>query len=224
MSPSHGAPRGRGRCLCEGLPLYTVLAALALLSACVSSGGAVGTFGYGELTDSGRAISAIPLDHLSPRFRRQIVPYAGAYAPGTIVVDPSNYFLYLVRPGQRALRYGVGVGKGAFAWSGEARIGRRALWPRWTPPAAMIERAPNLRAYQAGLEPGALNPMGARALYLYRNGRDTLYRIHGTSEWWTIGKAASSGCIRMLNQDVIDLYARVEPGATVVVLPRRGLT
>ena len=142
---------------------------------------------------------AIPLDHLSPRFRdtssltQGLTRRARSWSIRATTSLPRT-------PGPARASLRRRRRKGAFAWSGEARIGRRALWPRLTPPAAIIERAPNLRAYQAGLEPGALNPMGARLLYLYRNGRDTLYRIHGTSEWWTISKAASSGCIRMLSQ------------------------
>ena len=136
---------------------------------------------------------------------------------GTIVVDVSNRFLYLVQPEGKAVRYGVGVGKQGFAWSGNARIGWKKEWPTWTPPPRMIGRKPELRRWAGGMPPGLNNPLGPRALYLTKGGKDTLYRLHGTPEWWSIGTAASSGCIRLMNQDIIDLYNRVQPGAKVVV-------
>ena len=117
-----------------------------------------------------------------------------------------------------AVRYGIGVGKAGFEWTGDAVIGRKAVWPRWTPPAEMIARSPRLEKYRNGMEGGIDNPLGARALYLYANGRDTLYRLHGTPEWQSIGKSMSSGCIRLLNQDVIDLFDRVPIGTRVRVI------
>lgn len=152
------------------------------------------------------------------QFRRQVVSYETREKPGTIVVDPANRFLYLVMQDGQAMRYGVGVGREGFAWAGRARIRRKAEWPRWTPPASMIKRRPELAKYRGGMEGGPDNPLGARALYLYQGGRDTLYRIHGTNEPWTIGQAMSSGCIRMVNKDVEDLYDRVKMGTRVVVL------
>ncbi|WP_255700128.1 L,D-transpeptidase [Jiella avicenniae] len=178
---------------------------------------------YGQVLDAGYTVSAVPLNQISREYVRQEIPYQSSYPPGTIIVDPSNYFLYLVQPRGRAIRYGVSVGKGAFGWSGRAVVGREAAWPKWTPPAEMVERSPDLRRYRGGLKAGAVNPLGARALYLFKNGRDTLYRIHGTPEWWSIGRSESSGCIRMLNHDVIDLAARVSVGAPVVVLPRKSI-
>jgi lipoprotein-anchoring transpeptidase ErfK/SrfK len=135
------------------------------------------------------------------------------------VVDPGNKFLYLVRENGRALRYGVGVGKAGLAWSGRARVGRKAEWPRWTPTPDMIARDPERNGpWRNGMAGGPGNPLGPRALYLFDGGRDTLYRIHGTTEPGTIGTNVSSGCIRMFNQDIIDLYGRVPVDTQVVVL------
>ena len=127
----------------------------------------------------------------------------------------------LIQPGGKAMRYGIGVGKAGFEWSGSAHIGWKQKWPKWTPPEEMIERRPDLRKWGAangGMPGGPTNPLGARALYLMQGGQDTLYRLHGTPEWNSIGTAASSGCIRLMNQDVIDLYKRVPNGAKVIVL------
>lgn len=139
--------------------------------------------------------------------------------PGTVVVDPGDRYLYLVREGGVALRYGVGVGRQGFAWSGTATVHHAGKWPRWVPPAEMIKRDPRAAAYASGMPGGLDNPLGARALYLFQGGRDTLYRIHGTNEPDSIGKAVSSGCIRLFNQDIIDLYDRVPEGTMVIVLP-----
>jgi lipoprotein-anchoring transpeptidase ErfK/SrfK len=136
-------------------------------------------------------------------------------APGTIVVNTSQRYLYLVLPEGKAQRYGVGVGREGFGWSGRVKVGRKAEWPTWTPPAEMRRRQPHLPLSLAG---GPNNPLGARALYLYDGGRDTLFRIHGSNEPWTIGHAVSSGCIRMRNEDVIELYSRTPIGARVVVM------
>ena len=134
---------------------------------------------------------------------------------GTITVDTRSRVLYFSLGNGQAIRYGVGVGREGFSWRGSAQVGRKAAWPSWTPPAAMLKRRPDLPRFMEG---GIDNPLGARALYLYRGKRDTLFRIHGTNEPWTIGQAVSSGCIRMLNDDVVDLYQRVRVGARVVVL------
>lgn len=155
--------------------------------------------------------SAAQTQAVDPRFRRQIVAYQGREAPGTIVVDTRNRFLYYVQADGKAVRYGVGVGRDGFSWKGVQRVSRKAQWPDWRPPESMRRRQPELPAFMAG---GPDNPLGARALYL----GDTLYRIHGTNEPHTIGHAMSSGCIRMMNEDVIDLYERVRVGARVVVL------
>jgi len=146
-----------------------------------------------------------------PQFRRQEVDYTGPEAPGTIVIDTPDRFLFLVEPNGRALRYGVGVGRPGFEWSGVKRISRKSEWPDWTPPSQMLMRRPDLPRHMAG---GPDNPLGARALYL----GSSLYRIHGTNEPSTIGHNVSSGCIRMMNEDVIDLYERVPVGTKVIVL------
>ncbi len=175
---------------------------------------------YKARTDNGFRLPEIPVEKINDRYLRQRVSYASNYAPGTVVVDVANRFLYLIEPAGKAVRYGVGVGRQGFAWQGAARIGLKREWPIWTPPAPMIRRQPELAKYSAangGMEPGLNNPLGARALYLYRNGRDTLYRLHGTPQWKSIGTAVSSGCIRLMNQDIIDLYRRVPVGAKVVV-------
>ena len=151
------------------------------------------------------------------RFRRQIVQDPTGAAPGTIVVDPNARYLYLVMRRGKAMRYGVGVGRQGFEWSGRAVIKRKAKWPRWTPTKDMIKREPRLAKWAKGMEGGVRNPLGARALYLYEGGVDTLYRIHGTNEPWSIGRAMSSGCIRLLNKDIVDLFNRVTLGTRVIV-------
>ncbi|HVW94068.1 MAG TPA: L,D-transpeptidase [Devosia sp.] len=141
---------------------------------------------------------------------RQVVSYPTKYKPGTIVVETSQFRLYFVLPNNQAIAYGIGVGRDGFRWSGQHVITRKAEWPGWTPPAQMRQRVPDLPAYMPG---GPDNPLGARALYI----GNTLYRLHGTSEPWTIGQAVSSGCIRLTNDDIIDLYNRASVGALVVV-------
>jgi lipoprotein-anchoring transpeptidase ErfK/SrfK len=152
------------------------------------------------------------------QFQRQIVKFRTAEKPGTIVIDADKHFLYYVLPDFQAIRYGIGVGREGFGWAGVVDVGYKTEWPTWTPPKEMIERDPRLAEYADGMPGGPDNPLGARAIYLYENGRDTIYRIHGTSEPWSIGLSVSSGCIRMVNEDVIDLYERVENGAKVIVL------
>ena len=146
-----------------------------------------------------------------PKFEKQLVDYTGKESAGTIVVDTPNKFLFLVQGNGKALRYGIGVGKPGFTWSGTKQISAKKEWPDWTPPAEMLLRRPDLPRHMEG---GPQNPLGARAMYL----GSTLYRIHGSNEPWTIGTNVSSGCIRMRNEDVIDLYGRVNVGARVVVI------
>jgi lipoprotein-anchoring transpeptidase ErfK/SrfK len=148
---------------------------------------------------------------LPPEFLPAVVPYPSSDKPGTIVIDTVSRHLYLIMPDQQALRYGVGVGRPGFEWAGIHQITRMAEWPDWTPPDEMMKRVPHLPRHMVG---GSDNPLGARALYL----GSSLYRIHGSNEPWTIGHAVSSGCIRMRNQDVIDLYQRVRVGNKVVVI------
>jgi lipoprotein-anchoring transpeptidase ErfK/SrfK len=154
-----------------------------------------------EYSSNGRRGKAIP---------KEIVPYDTKFKVGTIVVETGERRLYLVLPDGQAMKYGIGVGRDGFRWSGQHKITRKAEWPGWTPPAEMRKRVPDLPAYMPG---GPKNPLGARALYI----GSTLYRLHGTSEPWTIGQAVSSGCIRLTNDDIIDLYDRVKVGALVVV-------
>ena len=151
-------------------------------------------------------------------FRRQVVTFRTKEAPGTIIIDGNQHFLYLVLSGGKAVRYGIGVGREGFGWAGIVRVGRMAEWPTWTPPAEMVARDPNARKFAGGMPGGPDNPLGARALYLYQGDQDTIYRIHGTPEPWTIGLDVSSGCIRMNNDDIVDLYSRVKVGAKVIVL------
>ena len=151
-------------------------------------------------------------------FRRAHVRFETKERPGTIIVDTASKYLYFVEGNGMATRYGVGVGKDGFGWSGTVSIGRKAEWPGWTPPARMREReAARGNILPAYMEGGPNNPLGARAMYLYRGGRDTIYRIHGTNQPWTIGQNMSSGCIRMMNEDVTDLYARAGVGTKVIV-------
>ncbi len=151
------------------------------------------------------------LQQPDPKFLKQVVPYRGAEAPGTIVIDTPQRFLFLVQGDGTAIRYGIGVGKPGFTWAGEKKISAKKEWPDWTPPPEMLERRPDLPHFMAG---GPENPLGARAMYL----GSSLYRIHGSNEPWTIGQAVSSGCIRMRNEDVTDLYERVKVGTRVIVI------
>ncbi|WP_262298121.1 L,D-transpeptidase [Microvirga sesbaniae] len=174
---------------------------------------------YGPQPEEKFPLPATDISSVDPQFLRREVAYDTPERPGTIVVDTAKRHLYLVRENGRAIRYGIGVGADGMKWAGRAQVGRKATWPRWTPTAAMIRRDPERnRPWANGMPPGPNNPLGPRALYLFQDGRDTLYRIHGTTEPDTIGAAVSSGCIRMLNQDILDLYGRVPVGAPVVVL------
>lgn len=175
---------------------------------------------YGEIFDGGYVIPAIPYWQIPERFYRQQVIDPTGQPAGSIVVDTPNRFLYLVEPGGTAMRYGVGIGREGFAWQGTGVIQWRQKWPKWTPPDEMVARQPELVKYSianGGMPPGLKNPLGARALYIFQNGEDTLYRLHGSPEWNSIGKAVSSGCVRLMNQDIIDLYERVPNKAKVQV-------
>lgn len=218
----------------RGLLMLTGSAPLVLIAGCVTAAKKPAaepiayapvprTDPYRAVTDNGYDIPAVPLERFEPRWRRQIVanPFVGE-EPGTIVVDTPKRHFYLIRGDGEAIRYGVGVGRAGFEWAGRAKIQYKREWPTWTPPTEMIGRQPELAKYSAangGMSPGLRNPLGARALYIFDDGKDTLYRVHGSPEWWTIGTAASSGCIRLVNQDVIDLYGRVTPGSPIRVIP-----
>ena len=173
---------------------------------------------YASRADGDRMLPAIDVTKFHRALLRNEVDYPTAEAPGTIVIDTHGPFLYLVEGDGKATRYGIAVGREGFGWTGTGTIVRSAKWPRWTPPPEMIERDPHLAKWKDGQPGGVSNPLGARALYIYFNGADSGYRIHGTNTPKSIGWAASSGCFRMLNQDVIDLYDRVPMGAKVVVL------
>jgi lipoprotein-anchoring transpeptidase ErfK/SrfK len=167
-------------------------------------------------------ISEEQVQQVPKKFRRRMVNVSLGYPPGTIVIDTATKYLYLVVNGGKAMRYGIGVGRQGFSWAGTAKIRRKAKWPTWTPPAAMVARDEFAAKWAGGMPGGPANPLGARALYLYKGNRDTLYRIHGTTVPSSIGRAVSSGCIRMLNADVADLYDRVPLGTEVVVLQSRS--
>lgn len=195
------------------MTMYRTIAA-ALLSAALAFTAAVpaqAAFVYNFDTSTWEEApkAAVRNPRVSP-IPREIVAYETKYQPGTIIVETSERRLYFVLEGGKAIKYGIGVGRDGFRWSGQHRISRKAEWPGWTPPPAMRKRVPDLPAYMPG---GPNNPLGARALYI----GSTLYRLHGTSEPWTIGQAVSSGCIRLTNEDIIDLYDRAKVGALVIV-------
>jgi lipoprotein-anchoring transpeptidase ErfK/SrfK len=208
----------------------SALAISGLLSACTSGNSAetktaeisdAAAAMYGPLPHEQFAIPAIDPQKIEPQFYRQEVRYRTNEQPGTVVVDTKAFYLYLVQPKGRAIRYGVGLGRAGFAWSGRALIQWKRKWPTWTPPTEMIARQPELEKYSyenGGMPPGLKNPLGARALYIFQGGKDTLYRLHGTPEYWSIGKAVSSGCVRLFNHDIIDLYQRVPNKTPIVVV------
>lgn len=177
---------------------------------------------YLATSDNGIAIPAIDPAKVPAQFQRQIVDFPSTEAPGTVIINPATKHLYFITGDNKAIRYGIAVGAAGFQWSGQALVTNRRPWPTWTPPKEMIERKPELSKWEKGQPGGPTNPLGARALYLTTNGVDYGYRIHGTPDWWSIGKNASSGCIRMINQDVMDLYNRVPEGAKVIVLTASG--
>jgi lipoprotein-anchoring transpeptidase ErfK/SrfK len=174
---------------------------------------------YGAVADGDLTIPTVPTRYLTERNRRQIVDYWTDEAPGTIVVDPWDRFLYYVLADDRAIRYGIAVGEDGRGFSGEGTIPFTREWPRWTPTPNMLAEDPDLyEPHRGGMEGGLENPLGTRALYLFQGGQDTLYRIHGTNHPWSIGEATSAGCIRLFNQDILDLHGRVDAGTRVVVL------
>lgn len=183
---------------------------------------------YGAIKDGEFLIPATPYKKIDERFRRQMVENTTGEKPGVLVVITSEHHLYWTMPGGWAMRYGVGLGKAGFEWTGEGEVKRKAKWPRWHPPEEMIERRPELKEYATtfddkkkewvgGMAGGLQNPLGARALYIYQGEVDTQYRLHGTPEWNSIGKSVSSGCVRLINQDVLDLHDRVPEGTKVLV-------
>lgn len=194
-----------------GLPL--------LVAGCATGGSFGGDYqNYAAVPHPRFPLPALSPEKIKPELRRREVRYDGNHKAGTVVVDTPARRLYYVLGDGKAIRYGVGVGRAGLALSGGATVGRKAEWPSWTPTDNMMSRDPRNRRYAGGVPGGLNNPLGARALYLYRGSRDTMFRIHGTNQPNSIGQAMSSGCIRMMNHDVIDLYSRVPVGANVVVL------
>lgn len=173
---------------------------------------------YAALPNERFPIPRARIELVEPQFWRQVVSDPTGERPGTVVVDTAQRFLYLVQEDGMALRYGVGIGRDGFTWSGRGIIQYKREWPTWTPPAEMVARQPELEPYRNGMAPSLENPLGARALYIFKDGRDTIYRLHGATDERTIGKAISSGCVRLLNQDVIDLHARVPSGSPILVM------
>jgi lipoprotein-anchoring transpeptidase ErfK/SrfK len=211
--------------------LVPALLAVALLAGCVESTVTGATSGpaappagkiddtvYAAQKDGSVTLPAVPAEKVPDQFQRQTVRYESDQPKGTIIVDPAQKFLYFITGNNTAIRYGIGVGRAGYEWSGEAIVADKKPYPTWYPPKEMIARKPELAKWANGQPGGPNNPLGARALYLTSGGKDYGYRIHGSPEWWTIGKNASSGCIRMIHQDVIDLFNRAEVGAKVIVL------
>ncbi|SDG79267.1 L,D-transpeptidase [Pelagibacterium luteolum] len=199
------------------LPLF--LAACSTRTAPTTDSGSAVLNAYAAIPHPEFPLPALNARMIQPHLRRQEVDYDTSHAKGTLVVDTPSKYLYYVLGEGRAMRYGIGVGREGLALRGNAYVGRKAEWPGWTPTANMLRRDPEANGpYRNGVPGGLNNPLGARALYLYRGGRDTMFRIHGTNQPQSIGLAMSSGCVRMLNHDVIDLYERVPSGARVVVI------
>ena len=191
-----------------GLPL--------LLAGCASTYDEQGN--YAAVPNEEFPLRQVPINKIRPELRRTEVAYETSKPAGTVIVDTPSRRAYYILGNGRAIRYGVGVGREGLAFSGEAYVGRKAEWPTWTPTANMMRREPRYRELAGGMPGGPMNPLGARAMYLYQGGNDTHFRIHGTNQPESIGHAMSSGCIRMMNHDVIDLYSRVNVGAKVVVV------
>lgn len=200
------------------------------LAGCTTDGGGGGVPGrarvysyeeiYGPMPREQFPLPAVDLSKVDSKFYRREVRDPTGEKPGTLVVNTSKRYLYYVLPRRRAIRYGVGLGRAGFEWSGRGWIAWKQAWPKWTPPDEMIARRPELAKYSAdngSFPPGLKNPLGARALYIHNKDGDTLYRVHGTNEFASIGHAVSSGCVRMLNQDVIDLYNQVRSGSPILV-------
>ena len=173
---------------------------------------------YGPVYDEEFPLRAADMSLVDPIYWRQEVIDPTGEKPGTVVVDTPNRFLYHVGQDGMATRYGVGIGRDGYAWSGRAHIAYKKKWPTWTPPSEMIGRQPELEQYRRGMPPGIDNPLGARTLYIHQGNVDTIYRIHGNPDERSIGKAVSSGCVRLLQQDIIHLYDNVRSGSTLVVI------
>ncbi len=219
--------------LCRKAAAAPALLAMLILAACVDPTLSPSTSNqplpkadenvYVASMDAGIQIPALPVEEIPESHRRQVVAYETDQPPGTIIINPKTRLLYYVVGKNKAIRYGISVGRAGFEWSGEAVVTEKKQWPTWTPPPEMIARDPAKYSQWADGQPGGpTNPLGARAIYLKSGGIDYGYRIHGTPDWKSIGRNASSGCIRMINQDVIDLYGRLQGGEKVIVLTASG--
>jgi len=174
---------------------------------------------YGAVDDKKFKIDAVDVTKVENKYFRRVVNYESNEAPGTIIVDPKNYFVYRIEGDGKATRYGANVGRQGFLWSGEAYVGRKGEWPVWTPPPEMIKRQPEVAKYARGMPGGPENPLGARTLYLYQNGKYTLYTLYSSSDPETIGTNLTSGCTGLLTQDMLDLYEKTPVNTKVIVLP-----
>jgi lipoprotein-anchoring transpeptidase ErfK/SrfK len=195
------------------------LGTLGLGGCATSDGMSEAAMLYGPVPDKKFPIPAIDVSKIDPKYYRRTVRYDTKEAPGTIIVDPGNYYVYRIEGDGNATRYGANVGREGFLWSGDAYVGRKAEWPTWTPPKEMIQRQPEARKYAGGMPGGLDNPLGARTLYLYQKGVYTLYTIYSTSDPESIGTGVTSGCTGLLTQDMIDLYSRTPVKTKVIVLP-----
>ncbi len=192
------------------------------LGGCVTSDGmslAEAQVVYGPLPQEKFPIPAVDVTKVDPKYFRKTVAYDSREAPGTIIVDPANYYVYRIEDGGSATRYGANVGRDGFRWSGDAYVGRKAEWATWTPPREMIKRQPEVGVWARGMPGGLENPLGARTLYMYQNGRYTLYTIYASSDPESIGSGVTSGCVGLLSQDMMHLYDRTPVKTKVVVLP-----
>lgn len=215
--------RGRSGCLSRRSFLLGSAVGISGLSlaGCVSDGMSLAEAAkiYGPQPNEKFPIPAVDVSKIDPKYFRQTVRYETKEAPGTIIVDPANYFVYRIEGDGLATRYGANVSRPGFLWSGEVYVGRKAEWPTWTPPKEMIARQPEARKYAGGMPGGLDNPLGARVLYLYKNGVYTVYTIYSTSDPETIGTGITSGCTGLLSQDMIHLYSRTPIKTKVIMLP-----
>jgi lipoprotein-anchoring transpeptidase ErfK/SrfK len=228
MSVEKAASEQRGRALGAGFNRRSLLVGSAVSTAAFCLAGCVKSDFmsleeaeklYGAVPDKKFPIPATDITSVDQKYYRRTVNFESNEAVGTIIVDSANYFVYRIEGEGKATRYGANVGRQGFLWSGEAYIGRKAEWPTWTPPPEMIKRQPEVAKYARGMPGGPENPLGARTLYLYQNGRYTLYTIYSTSDPDTIGTNLTSGCTGLMNQDMIDLYDRTAVNTKVIVLP-----
>ncbi len=225
-SPQKVAPAGtldRRSFLARGVAGFGAAGLGALgLAGCVSTDGmslAEAQAVYGPIPDEKFPVPAVDVTKVDPKYYRRTIRYETSEAPGTIIVDPGNYYVYRVEPEGMATRYGANVGRDGFRWNGNAYVGRKGEWATWTPPREMIKRQPEVAKWARGMPGGLDNPLGARTLYLYQNGRYTLYTIYASSDPESIGDGVTSGCVGLLTQDMLHLYNRTPVNTKVIVLP-----